>query len=56
MTSIRPTRPTRPTPRKVKELTLEEQLSALRSQTSLWNIGTEVTRLENLIQKKRMIL
>ena len=34
---------------------LEEQLSSLRSQTSVWNIGTDVSRLTALIQKKRMI-
>ena len=34
---------------------LEEQLSNLRSQTSRWNIGGDVSRLQALIQKKRMI-
>ena len=34
---------------------LEEKLSNLRSQTRVWDIGTESKRLEPLIKKKRMI-
>ena len=62
MTSIaRPPRPIRrpqPTrrPQPKKDTSLEAQLSALRSQTSLWNIGDQVRDLELQIQKKRMML
>jgi len=55
MTSIRPPqRPQRP-PRPKKDTSLEAQLHALRSQTSVWNIGDQVRDLESQIQKKRMI-
>jgi len=54
MTSI--ARP-RPTPRrpKVKVLTLEEQLSAIRSQTSTWDIGKETAVLEEQIKKNERL-
>jgi len=61
MTSIRPPQKSRTPPRQKTECEknpnglscLEEQLSNLRSQTSSWNIGGDVSRLQALIQKKR---
>jgi len=51
-----PTPRPRPTPRqiKIKELTLEEKLSELRSQTGAWDISKEIKVLEAAIQKKKV--
>ena len=55
MTSI--ARP-RPTPRRqpTKTVTLESQLSALRSQTDVWNIGKETAALEEKIKKNENLI
>jgi len=55
MTSIRTPRPYEPKPTMKKCTTLECQLSELRSQTAIWNIGDQVRELEAAIQKKRMM-
>ena len=56
MTSIRPPyKPTRP-PQPKKDTSLEAQLSALRSQTAIWNIGDQVRELEAAIKKKPVML
>ena len=46
--------PAKPTMKKCT--TLECQLSDLRSQTSVWNIGEQVNDLLSQIQKKKMML
>jgi len=50
LTSIARPRPTRRAePKKI--VTLESQLSELRSQTDVWNIGKETAALEEKIKK-----
>jgi len=51
----RPVRTPPPRPQPKIDNSLEAQLSRLRSQTSIWNIGDQVTNLELQIKKKRMI-
>jgi len=51
----RPVRTRTPPPQPKKDTSLEAQLERLRSQTSIWNIGDQVTNLELQIQKKKMI-
>jgi len=58
---MRPPPPPRPTrsrtpPQPKKCTTLECQLSDLRSQTSVWNIGEQVKILQAKIQKKTRAL
>ena len=54
MTSIRTPRPSsRPQPKKI--VTLESQLSELRSQTDVWNIGKEAAVLEEQIKKNERL-
>jgi len=56
MTSIRPPYKPQRRPEPKKCTTLECQLSDLRSQTSVWNIGEQVNDLLSQIQKKKMML